>query len=54
MIFAMNQIPAMALTTSAFMEMERKIAHTPKDAPELVDTTLLVDIAHYLRDFVML
>ncbi len=53
MIFAMQQIPAMAITTSAFIEMEREIAHTPKDSPDMVDTTLLVDIAHYLRDFVM-
>lgn len=52
MIFAMNQIPAMALTTSAFMEMEREIAHTPKDTPDMVDISLLVDIAHFLRDFV--
>ena len=53
MIFAMNGIPALAFTTSAFMEMEREIAHTPKDSPELVDVDLLVDIALYLRDLIL-
>lgn len=51
MVFAMNQVPAIALTTAAFMQMETEIAHTEKDIPELVDTGLLIDIAGYLSDF---
>ena len=51
--FVIQQIPAMALTTSAFIEVGREIAHTPKDTPELVDTTLLIDIASYLRDYIL-
>ena len=53
MVFALNQVPAMALTTSAFMEMERQIAHTPKDTPDRVDTTLLEDIAQFLKAFIL-
>jgi aminopeptidase YwaD len=51
MVFAMNQVPAIALTTAAFMQMETEIAHTEKDVPELVDPALLIDIAGYLNDF---
>jgi len=51
MVFAMNGVPAVAVTTAAFMEMEREIAHTQKDRPELVDHALLVDIARYLDAF---
>lgn len=52
MVFAMNKISAIALTTSAFMQMEQNIAHTPKDSLEQVDITLLVNIAKYLRCFI--
>ncbi len=51
MVFAMNQVPAIALTTAAFMQMETEIAHTEKDVPELVDPDLLIEIAGYLNDF---
>ncbi len=52
MVFAMNQVPAIALTTAAFMEMETEIAHTEKDTPDLVDLSLLVDIARFLNGFI--
>jgi len=52
MVFAMNQVPAIALTTAAFMDMETEIAHTEKDIPELVDLSLLVDIARFLDAFI--
>jgi aminopeptidase YwaD len=52
MVFAMNQVPAIALTTAAFMDMETEIAHTEKDTPDLVDLRLLVDIARFLDAFI--
>lgn len=52
MVFAMNQVPAIALTTAAFMDMESEIAHTEKDTPDLVDLPLLVDIARFLDAFI--
>ena len=48
MVFAMQQVPAIAITTAAFMQMEREIAHTEKDVPELVDVELLVETADYI------
>lgn len=48
MAFAMQQVPAIAITTAAFMQMEREIAHTEKDVPELVDIKLLVETADYI------
>jgi aminopeptidase YwaD len=53
MVFAMSQVPTMAITTSAFMEMEHEIAHTPKDTPDRVDITLLEDIARFLEEFIL-
>ncbi len=53
MVFAMNQVPAMALTTSAFMEMETEIAHTEADTPDKVDAQLLVETALFLRDMLV-
>ena len=52
MVFVMNQVPAMAVTTAAFMQMEREIAHTQKDKIDRVDTQLLAEIAFYLKDLV--
>jgi aminopeptidase YwaD len=50
MIFVANQVPALALTTTAFEELEAAIAHTDKDRPELVDIALLAETAEFLRD----
>jgi aminopeptidase YwaD len=52
MIFAMSGIPAVAITTEKFAELERDIAHTEKDVPELVDPIKLVTTARALRDLV--
>jgi aminopeptidase YwaD len=49
MVFAMQQVPAIAITTAAFIQMEREIAHTEKDVPELVDIELLIETAEYIR-----
>jgi len=50
MIFVASQVPALALTTTAFEELEAHFAHTAKDLPGLVDTSLLADAALFLRD----
>jgi aminopeptidase YwaD len=52
MIFAMSGVPALAITTEKFTELEHDIAHTRKDVPELVDPAKLVVTAHALRDLV--
>jgi aminopeptidase YwaD len=45
MVFAMQSIPALAITSEAFMEIETRFAHTPKDHPGLVDCGQLVEVA---------
>ena len=52
MVFAMNQVPAMAITTQGFAEMEKQVAHTPKDRPEIVDTALLVEAAAFIQKLI--
>ncbi len=52
MVFVMNQVPALAVTTSAFMQMEQEIAHTEKDRLDQVDTHLLAEAAFYLKDLI--
>jgi len=49
MIFAMNQRPAVAITSAAFMsELAAEITHSPEDVPELVDCEKLVAAARRL------
>jgi aminopeptidase YwaD len=48
MVFVMNGVPALAITSEGFMEIETEFAHTPKDRPELVDCEQLVKIANEL------
>jgi len=50
MVFVMNGIPALALTSENFMEILTETAHTPKDSPELVDCEKLVRVAAVLQD----
>jgi aminopeptidase YwaD len=50
MIFAMSGIPAVAITTEKFAELEHDIAHTEKDVPGLVDPAKLVATAQALRE----
>jgi aminopeptidase YwaD len=52
-LFLMNQRPALALTSDRFTELWTEIAHTPKDSPEIVDTTRLVNVAAALRDLLL-
>lgn len=49
MIFAMSGVPAVAITTEKFAELEHDIAHTEKDTPALVDPVKLVSTAQALR-----
>lgn len=53
MVFAMNQVPAMALTTMNFLELEKDFAHTSKDTPDMVEVDLLVEIARFLHTFIL-
>ena len=53
MIFVQNQVPALAITTEHFMEMETLFAHTPQDTPELVDVSRLASLALALRDLLL-
>jgi len=49
-LFLMNHRPALALTSDRLPELMAEITHTPKDRPEIVDVTKLVDVALALRD----
>jgi hypothetical protein len=50
MVFVMNGVPAIALTSENFMQILTELAHTPADNPSLVDCEKLVEIAKSLRD----
>ncbi len=49
-LFLMNRRSALTITSEQFNYILTELAHTPKDNPEIVDTTKLVDIAVGLRD----
>jgi aminopeptidase YwaD len=53
MVFAMNGVPALALTSENFMQVLTEVAHTPQDCPELVDCGKLEKVANALRDLLM-
>jgi len=53
MVFAMQGVPALAITSESFMEIETKFAHTPKDRPELVDCEQLVEVAIALNKLLL-
>jgi len=52
-LFIMNQRPALAITSEKFMHLSTYITHTAKDAPTLVDTSKLVEIAAALRNLLV-
>ncbi|MDY0093040.1 MAG: M28 family peptidase [Candidatus Vecturithrix sp.] len=52
MIFAVNQRPALAITSEKFVQLCTEITHTEKDRPELVDCRKLAVIACGLYDIV--
>ena len=49
MIFVMNQVPALAITSDRLGEILTHIAHTPRDTPDLVDPTRLANLALALK-----
>jgi aminopeptidase YwaD len=53
MIFAQNHVPAVAITSEHFKELCSQITHTPKDRPELVDSSKLIKLAFALRELVI-
>jgi aminopeptidase YwaD len=53
MVFALNNVPALALTSAQAMKGLAKVSHTPKDKPELVETAKLVKVAYALRHLVI-
>lgn len=52
MLFAMNDRPAVALTTEDFDNTWANIAHTAKDTIDLVDIDILADTAVALRELI--
>ena len=52
MLFAMNDRPAVALTTEDFNNTWANIAHTAKDTIDLIDIDILADTAVALRELI--
>jgi aminopeptidase YwaD len=52
-LFLINHRPALAITSELLMELMTEITHTPKDRPEIVDPTKLVNVAFALRDLLL-
>ncbi len=48
MLFMMNGVPALALTSDRAKELTASVIHTPEDRPELIDPRRLVDLARTL------
>lgn len=53
MVFVMNGVPAVAITSENFMQILTELAHTPGDRPALVDCEKLVNTAISLRDLLL-
>jgi len=49
MVFVMNAVPAIAITSENFMQILTELAHTPEDIPSKVDPGKLVDFADTLN-----
>lgn len=52
-LFIMNQRPALAITSEKFMHLSTNITHTEKDAPSLVNVSILVETASALRNLLI-
>lgn len=48
MIFAMNGVPAIAITSSDFEAFTRTYSHTPADVPAILDAELLAETARFI------
>jgi aminopeptidase YwaD len=53
MIFALNQIPAVAFISEKADELMREIVHTEKDTVNLVDCLKLAETAFVLKEMAM-
>lgn len=53
MVFVMNGVPALALTSENFVDILTEVAHTPKDSTEMVDCEKLVKTAIAVRDLLI-
>jgi aminopeptidase YwaD len=52
-VFILHHVPAMAITSERFLELFTDITHTPRDRPEIVDSSKLAAIAIALRDLAL-
>ena len=52
-LFLLNKRPALAITSELLGELMAKITHTPKDSPDIIDTSKLVTVASALRDLLL-
>jgi aminopeptidase YwaD len=53
MIFAQNNVPAVAITSGQFAGLWEQIAHTSRDRMELVDPSKLIQLANALGELVL-
>ncbi len=53
MIFVQNGVPALALTSEHGMTGLAEVSHTPRDRPELVDPSKLVNVALALKQLLL-
>jgi aminopeptidase YwaD len=52
-LFLMNERPALAITSELLTELMAEITHTPRDRPEIVDTSKLAIVPLALRDLLL-
>ena len=52
-LFLIHNTPALAITSELLHELMAEITHTPKDTPEIIEPSKLVDVAHALRDLIV-
>jgi len=53
MVFVMNGVPALAVTSENFVEILTTLAHTPEDNIDKVDCEKLVKVASTIRDLLL-
>jgi aminopeptidase YwaD len=52
-VFIQQNVPAMAITSEALIELSTNITHTPEDKPELMDPQKVAEIALALQDLLV-
>ena len=53
MVFTMNGVPALALTSENFVEILTELAHTPKDSLDKVNSQKLVETSAALHNLIL-